>query len=295
MRSPAETSIDAVPAGTVVTAPGPVLDAPGERLSVRREDRLEVYDRAAFLDGGGPLRSVDIPAGSPAAPLDDGAVLAEPDRVRAVAGDGTTRWELPHPPWRGGSGQPRAPGAPAVSPDGALIGVVVPALAGEPGDRVLFRDERTRLGYGRDVLLLVEAANGRVRARRPVNSCASVVTQRWHPGGGLLALSCWTAWYSWSTWWVLPRHDGLHLRGGARMREVVGFVPGSSRALSLRRSERLAPGDDRDELAAHAVGTDEPVTLYDLAGLAGREAGTDPAEASRGHRESDTVFEDAHL
>ncbi|MEU3601802.1 hypothetical protein ABZ714_24240 [Streptomyces sp. NPDC006798] len=292
MTSPAETSIDAVPAGTVATAPGPVLPEPGERLSVRREDRLEVYGSGAFLGGGEPLHRVEVPAETPAAPLDDGAVLAEPDRVRAVGGDGATRWELPHPPWRGGLGTPRAPGVPSVSPDGALVGVVVPALAEEPGHQVLFRDERTRLRYGRDVLLLVEAANGRIRASRPVNSCASVVTQRWHPGGRLLALSCWTAWYSWSTWWVAPRRDGLHLRGSARMREVVGFVPGSFRALTLRRAERLAPGDDRDELAAHTIGTDEPVALYDLAALTGPEP--DPGEGAD-ERESEAVFEDAHL
>ncbi|MGV9314475.1 hypothetical protein ACWDR0_20165 [Streptomyces sp. NPDC003691] len=299
MTSPAETPIDAVPAGTVDTAPGTVVTAADTVLALRRADRLEVYDTGAFLAGGGPLHAVDVPEEAPAAPLGDGAVIAGADRVRAVGTDGGTRWELPHPPWRGCSGPPRAPGAPAVSPDGSLIGVLVPTADGgtecggpAPDGPPGFPGLSAALCPGRDVLLLVDAADGRIRASRPLNSRASVVTQRWHPGGKLLGLSCWTAWHSWSTWWVAPRHDGLHLRGGARMREVVGFVPGTDRPLTLRRAERLTPGDDRDEIAVHEICADEPVALYDLTELGGRAPGTGSSGAE-GHRESDAVFEDA--
>lgn len=296
MTSPAETPIDAVPAGTVDTAPGTVVTAEGTVLALRREDRLEIYDTGTFLGGGAPLSAVDVPATAPAAPLGGGAVIAEADRIRSVGADGGIRWELPHPPWLGRSGPAKAPGAPAVSPDGTLVGVLVPAPDGGTECGEPLPDGLPRLCQGRDVLLLVDAADGRIRAARPLNSRASVVTQRWHPGGRLLGVSCWTAWYSWSTWWVAPRRDGLHLRGGTRMREVVGFVPGTERPLTLRRAERLAPDDDRDELAVHDIAADEPVVRYDLAELTGREPDSPPDDsadgADGGHRESDAVFED---
>ncbi|QDY75984.1 hypothetical protein [Streptomyces qinzhouensis] len=287
MKRPAGTPIDAVPAGAVDTAPGTVVTAAGTLLTLRRADRLELYETAAFLGGGTPLSSVEVSVTAPAAPLGDGVVIAEADRVRAVGADGGVRWELPHPPWRGGSGPPKAPGDPAVSPDGTLVGVLVPA----PDGGTECEEPLPGPCHGRDVLLLVDAVDGRVRASRPLNSRASVVTQRWHPDGRLLALSCWTAWYSWSTWWVAPRRDGLHLRGGTRMREAVGFVPGTDRPLTLRRAERLTPDDDRDELAVHDITTDDPVALYDLAELTGRKPG-DRAPGKDGHRESDPVFED---
>ncbi|MEU5975400.1 hypothetical protein [Streptomyces sp. NPDC047315] len=291
MTSPAEAPIDAVLVGTVDAAPGSAAVVVGARLAVRHAGRLEVYDTGAFLRGGAaPRCAVDVPPGADGAPLGDGAVLAGPTCVRALDRTGSVRWEVPHPTWQGGPPHPQAPDAPAVSPDGTLVSVVVPALA-EPksnGTRVRHDGEGTR--YGRDVLLLLDAATGRIRAARPVNSRASVVTQRWHPDGSLLALSCWTAWYSWSTWWIEPRRDGLHIRGGTRMREVIGFVAGSARALTLRRAELLAPEDDRDELAAHDISADEPVAVYDLAALAGRPVG--PVDVREG---SDEVFEDAHL
>ncbi|MEU9603765.1 hypothetical protein [Streptomyces sp. NPDC048057] len=291
MASPAETRIDAVLVGTVDAAPGSAAVAAGARLAVRHADLLEVYDTGAFLRGGAaPRCAVEVPPGADGTPLADGAVLAGPTCVRAVDGAGSVRWEVPHPTWHGGPPHPQAPDAPAVSPDGTLVSAVVPALAEPTGNGTRQRDTPDGPRYGRDVLLLLDAATGRIRAARPVNSRASVVTQRWHPDGSLLALSCWTAWYSWSTWWIEPRRDGLHIRGGTRMREVIGFVPGSARALTLRRAERLAPKDDRDELAAHDITTDEPVAVYDLAALAGRRAG--PLDVRRGHNE---MFEEAHL
>jgi hypothetical protein len=157
---------------------------------------------------------------------------------------------------------------PAVSPDGALVSVVVPTLAADGTPAALVQDDPPRHRYARDTLLLLDAVSGRIRARRPVGSIASDVTQRWHPDGSVLALSFWTAWYSWSTWWIEPRHDGLHIRGSTAMREVVDFLPGSSRALTLRRAEGIAHNDDRDELASHEVTADVPVALLDLGELA---------------------------
>ncbi|MGW5679179.1 hypothetical protein ACWEV4_29555 [Streptomyces sp. NPDC003860] len=291
MTSPAETPIDAVLVGTVDAAPGSAAVAVGARLAVRHAGGLEVYDTDAFLRGGSaPRCAVEVPPGADGTPLADGVVLAGPTCVRAVDSTGNVRWEVPHPTWHGGPPHPQAPGAPAVSPDGTLVSAVVPALAEPASNGTRPPHSPGGPGYGRDVLLLLDAATGRIRSARPVNSRASVVTQRWHPDGSLLALSCWTAWYGWSTWWIEPRHDGLHIRGGTRMREVIGFLPGSARALTLRRAELLAPQDDRDELAAHDITGDEPVAVYDLAALAGRRAG--PVDLREG---SDEVFEDAQL
>lgn len=61
---------------------------------------------------------------------------------------------------------------------------------------MLLYDGPPRQRYGRDALLLVDTATGRVRGRREIEAVASDVTQGWHPDGAVLALSCWAAWYS---------------------------------------------------------------------------------------------------
>lgn len=269
MMSTADAPIDAHLIGTVPAA-GSLDPLPGARLSARTDGGLEIHDRDAFLSGTrSPTQSLPLPPHAKATPLPDGGlVVAEGTGIRALDPDGTTRWKVSHAPWHGGRWDPRPPGAPAVSPDGGLVSVVVPTLATEDAPAVLVYDDPPKHGYARDTLLLLDAASGAVRARRPIGAVASDITQRWHPDSSMLALSCWTAWYSWSTWWIEPRHDGLHIRGGTMMREVIDFLPGTSRALTLRRAEGIAFNDDRDELASHDVTTDEQVVLFDLAQVA---------------------------
>ncbi|MEU9010085.1 hypothetical protein AB0D12_09890 [Streptomyces sp. NPDC048479] len=269
MMSTAANPIDATLIGTV-PATGWIEPLSERRLSVRTDDRLEIHDREAFLAGTpSPTQSLRLPAHSAATPLPDGGlVVAEGTRIRALDPDGSTRWELAHAPWHGGQWNPRPPGAPAASPDGGLVSVVVPTLADGDTPAALVYDDPPRHRYARDALLLIDTASGQVRARRPIGAVASDVTQRWHPDGSLLALSCWTAWYSWSTWWIEPRRDGLHIRGGTTMREVIDFLPVTSRVLTLRRAEAIAHNDDRDELASHDVSADDPAGLLDLGELA---------------------------
>ncbi|MGI5400098.1 hypothetical protein ACQEVG_11695 [Streptomyces sp. CA-135486] len=269
MTSTSETPIDATLIGTV-PATGSVTPLAEGRLAVRTDERLEIHDAESFLSGTlAPTRSVRLPPHSAAVPLPGGAlVVAEATRVRALGPDGATRWELLHARWHGGHRDARPPGPPAVSPDGRLISVIVPTLATAERSTVLISDKPPRHRYARDTLLLLDAASGDVRARRPIAAISSDVTQRWHPEGSLLALSCWTAWYSWSTWWIEPRHDGLHIRGGTSMREVIDFLPDASRVLTLRRAEGIAFNDDRDELASHEVTADDPSDLFDLRELA---------------------------
>ncbi|MEO3975342.1 hypothetical protein [Streptomyces sp. CAU 1734] len=268
MTSAAETPIDAALNGTLPTA-GTVTPLPGGRLAVRDGDRLETHEAAALLAGElSPLHTLRLPEQAAAAALDDGAIVAEAGRIRRVTADGTTVWELPHAPWHGPHQTPRPPGPPAVHPGGGLVSAVVPNLG---TGRRTGRGAASTPPYKSDVLILADVGTGDIRAQRPIGGISSVITQRWHPGGGLLAVSRWTAWYSWSSWWIEPRHDGLHIRGGTTMREIIDFLPGAPadrpRALTLRRAERIAANDDRDELACHEVTADEPAVLYDLAGL----------------------------
>ncbi|MFI1396619.1 hypothetical protein [Streptomyces sp. NPDC020681] len=287
MTSTAETPIDATLIGTV-PATGFVTPLAGRRLAVRTDEALEFHDAETFLSGTlAPLRTLRLPSHAAAAPLHDGAVVAEGSRIRAISADGATRWELPHARWHGGFQDPRPPGPPAVSPDGSLVSVLVPTLATGKSDAMLISDDPQRPSYQRDTLLLLDAESGAVRARRPIGGVTSDLTQRWHPDGSLLALSCWTAWYSWSTWWIEPRRDGLHIRGGTTMREVIDFLPGASRVLTLRRAELIAHNDDRDELASHDVAADEPAALYDL-GKLGINRGNDEFDAA-------ILLDDRHL
>ncbi|MFI6286296.1 hypothetical protein ACIBCM_16295 [Streptomyces sp. NPDC051018] len=286
MTCPAQTPIDAVLIGTVA-APGTVTPLGGGRLAVVDRSRLEIHDAGAFLTGTlTPVRTLSLPRRAAATPLEDGAVVCEAGGIRRIGPDGSTRWALPHAPWQGGPRGPRAPGPPAVSADGGLVSVLVP---GPGGGGTRPPDGRSRPRGARNVLLLLDALTGRIRTGRPVDGSAAAVTQRWHPHGSLLALSCWTARYSWSTWWIEPRHDGLHIRGGTLMREVIGFLPGVSRVLTMRRAEQIAPNDDRDELASHDVAADEPAALYDLTRLTGDR------DRCHGPQEGGDEFDDAFL
>ncbi|TQK43476.1 hypothetical protein FBY35_4944 [Streptomyces sp. SLBN-118] len=269
MMSTAENPIDATLIGTAPAA-GSVTQLVDGQLSVRTDAGLELHDAQTFLSGTlAATRSLTLPPFSAAAPLPGGAaVVAEGSRIRALGPDGATRWQLSHARWHGGHRDPRPPGRPAVSPDGALVSVLVPTPAVDERAAILICENPPRHRYARDTLLLLDAATGEIRARRPIGAISSDVTQRWHPDGSLLALSCWTAWYSWSTWWIEPRRDGLHIRGGTTMREVIDFLPDQGRVLTLRRAEGIAHNDDRDELASHDVAADDPACLFDLGQLA---------------------------
>ncbi|MFC9228963.1 hypothetical protein ACFTZI_08360 [Streptomyces decoyicus] len=253
-------------------APGAVLAVTGGRVAIDTGDRVEVYEQQAFLAGARSASyALRLPPQAKATLAPDGSfVIAEGAAVRAVDADGSTRWKLPHDPWHGGRREPRAPGFPAVSPDGKLVSVLTPMLVDDVARAVLVYDEPHR-GYGRDTLLVLDAVSGAVHARRQVASVASGVTQHWQPDGATLVLSCWSAWYSWSTWWIDPRTDNLGIRGGTAMREVSGSLPGSAQVLTMRRAENIAYQDDCDELALHDAVSGEQVALFDLEELA-----TDP-------------------
>ncbi|MFJ3160457.1 hypothetical protein [Streptomyces kanasensis] len=274
MRETGDVRIVPVLLGATET-PGRVHRAPGGRLSLRTPNRLEVHDRAAFLAGvRAPVDALDLPPGAHAGPAPGGGfVVAEAARVRAVAPDGTTRWELPHDTWHGGHRPPRAPGAPAPDPSGRLVAVAVPTLLPEEevaARAVAVQDGPPRRGHGHDRLLLLDAGTGTVRAEQPVAAVAGALALEWHAGGALLAASFWTAWYGWAGYWAEPSDGGLRTLGVAADRhEVVGFVPGSSRVVTLRRAEWMAVDDDRYELALHdaratAGAVASPVASLDL-------------------------------
>ncbi|MYT18171.1 hypothetical protein YWIDRAFT_07844 [Streptomyces sp. SceaMP-e96] len=251
------------------SAPGAVAAVTGGRVAVDTGDRVEVYEQRAFLAGArSVLYGLPLPPQAKATLAPDGGfIVAEGAAVRAVNADGSTRWRLPHDPWHGGNRAPRAPGFPAVSPDGKLVSVLTPTLVEDDSRAVLVYDE-PHCSYGRDTLLILDAASGAIRARRPVASVASGLTQHWHPDGATLVVSCWTAWYSWSTWWLDPHTDDAAVRGGTTMREVRGSLPASAQVLTIRRAESIACQDDRDELALHDATTGDQVALFDLEELA---------------------------
>ncbi|GAA4929562.1 hypothetical protein ACFPM3_24720 [Streptomyces coeruleoprunus] len=256
MRNAGDIRIDAALLGTT-EAPGGVGVIAGGRLTVRTDGRLEVHDREAFLAGErAPVAALDLPpaARATAAP-DGGFVVAEASRVRAVAADGTLRWELPHDTWHGGHRPPRAPGAPAVSPCGRLVAAAVPTLLPEEDtDRaVLVYDETPRRGYAQDRLLLLDAATGDVRAQRPVAAVSGAIVLDWREDGAVLGASFWTAWYSWASYWLDPADEGLRALGGTGFHDVAGFVPGSTRLVTMRRAQYMSLDDDRYELALHDV------------------------------------------
>ncbi|GGQ18757.1 hypothetical protein [Streptomyces roseolilacinus] len=269
MRETGDTRIDAVPVGATDTA-GPVRAVAGGRLAVRAGGRVEVYGREAFLAGARePLAGCDLPDGAHAEPAADGGfVVAEASRVRAVTADGTTRWEVPHDTWHGGHRPPRAPGAPAPGPRGRFVAVTVPTLL--PGDgarerEVLVDDGPPRRGYGRDRLLLLDAATGAVLDERPVAAVSGAVALRWRADGAVLAASFWTAWYGWAGCWLEASYDGLRVLGaGLDRHEAAAFVPGTSRLVTMRRAEGMSLDDDRYELALHDVHDPSAAAVLDL-------------------------------
>lgn len=270
MRETGDVRIDAVPLGSTEAPAGSVVAIGRGRLCVRAPGRVEVHDRARFLAGvREPLSACALPPGARAEPLPDGGfVVAGASSVRAVAGDGTLRWEVPHDTWHGGHRPPRAPGAPAVSPCGRFVAAAAPTLlpARAAGERaILVYDGPPRRGYGRDRLLLLDAATGDVRADRPVAAVSGALTLQWREDGAVLGASFWTAWYSWASYWTEPSGDGLRMLGGGMDRhELAGFVPGSSRLVTIRRAEGMSLDDDRCELAVHDTAAPHRTTVLDL-------------------------------
>jgi hypothetical protein len=263
--------VDVVPLGAV-RARGTVEEAAGGRLLVRAGGLLQVYDREEFLagTGAGPVVSLRVEEQERAAPTPDGGFLvAGAASVRAVGPDGGTRWTFAHDPWHG---TPRARSAPALSPDGRLVAVVVPTPEPDRAQAALVYDAEPGRSYVWDRLLFLDAATGAVVGRQQLRSLASGVVLGWRPDGGAVAVSCWTAWHSWSTWWAEPTGsadagDGIRIAGGTWMHALAGFLPGS-RTLTQRYAEHVWPDDDRDELAVYDTASGGQVAVLDLAELA---------------------------
>ncbi|MGY1577383.1 hypothetical protein [Streptomyces sp. MN13] len=266
MDTTGDERVDVVPLGTTPVR-GTCEAIGGGRLVVRTPGLLEVHDREDFLAGrsAGPSAALRTEEHERAVPTPDGEfVVAGGSSVRAVGPDGGPRWELTHAPWHGAG---RAHSAPAVSPDGRLVCVVVPTLEPDKEKAALVYDLEPGRNYTWDELLLLDAATGDVLGRRQIRSLASAAVASWRPDGGAVVVSCWTAWHSWSTWWAAPRADGLDVLGGTWMRALAGFLPGS-RVLTQRYAEYMFHDDDRDELASYDLGSGERTALLDLAELA---------------------------
>lgn len=165
---------------------------------------MEVHAREDFLAGGtgGPTAAARTEEQERAVPTPDGGcVVAEVASVRALGPAAACAGCSPTPR---GTGRPDAL-RPAVSPDGRLVSVVVPALEPDKEKAALVYDLEPDRNYTWDDLLLLEAATGEVLGRRQIRSPASAAVQSWRPDGGAVVVSCWTAWHSWSTWWAEPR------------------------------------------------------------------------------------------
>ncbi|MFF9868990.1 hypothetical protein ACF1G0_26925 [Streptomyces sp. NPDC013953] len=284
MRDVGDVRLDAVLLGVAPPVRGSVEALTGERLAVRRPGRVDVHAQEPFLAGATDrpvLSSLDLqPHESAAVAPDGGFVVAGSAGLRAVTPWGAVRWELPHDPWHSGHRPPRPPGAPAVSPCGRHVAVVVPTLLadGDRGEAAVY-DGPPRLRYGRDHLLLLDAVTGRIRARRPVAAVSDRVSLCWRADAEAFAVSCWTAWYSWTTYWVRPGDEGMEVTGGTAFHEAVGFLPASSRLLTMRRAEHLTLDDDRYELAWHDVSDPSLTETYDLGRLSWTPEEDDFADA----------------
>ncbi|MGA5553264.1 hypothetical protein [Streptomyces lavendulocolor] len=258
MRETGDVRIGVVALGTV-EEPGTVRAVAGGRLYVRMGNRAEVHDREPYLAGvREPVGSCELPPGARAEPAPDGGfVVAESERVRALADDGTVRWERGHDTWHGGHRPPRAPGAPAADPRGRFVAAAVPTP--------LPADEVARRGYGRDRLLLLDAATGDVLDEQPVAAVSGALALEWREDGGLLGASFRTAWYGWASHWAEASRRGLRTVGGGPDRHgLAGFVPRTSRLVTFRRAEHMSLDDDRYELALHEAAAPRPTAVLDL-------------------------------
>ncbi|MFC4041480.1 hypothetical protein ACFO1B_23850 [Dactylosporangium siamense] len=273
------TPVDVRLVGTAPAPLGPVLTASweGAVVTVQDADRLLAYERAAVLAGvPEPARRMVLPAHARAtlSPSDGLVVIAEGSAVRAVDPSGALRWELPHDPWHGGHREPRPPCAPAVSPDGRFVSVVLPCLARDGEPALLVYDSEPRRRYTNDRLVLVDATTGRIHGERPVTAVSSTVAQRWSPDGTELVISCWTAWYSWAMYRVTVRPEGCKVTGGPAYREVTDLGSKPGRVLSVRRAEGMTHDDEHDDVAVHDIAVqdgaaDRQVALVELAALGG--------------------------
>ncbi|MEU6312162.1 hypothetical protein [Streptomyces sp. NPDC047014] len=265
MNSTGDERIGVVALGTL-RARGTVEAVAGGRLLVRTPEELAVYEREDFLAGrtGGALHALRTEEHERAVPLPDGGfVVAGTASVRALDPDGGPRWEHAHDPWHG-TGRAQSP---AVSPDGRLVSLVVPAIERDRSKAALVYDLEPERSYTWDELLLLDAASGEVTGRQRLRSLTSGTVQYWRSDGGAVGVSCWTAWNSWSTWWAEPGAEGFRLLGSTWMHAMAGFLA-DGRALTQRFAEHVFPADDRDELAVFDPVSGERVALLDLAELA---------------------------
>ncbi|MFE7776870.1 hypothetical protein ACFU5O_23860 [Streptomyces sp. NPDC057445] len=242
-----------------------------QRLPVTPEGpwTLEVHERESLLRGevflvgrSEPLSSLTLTYPSAEPVPDGGFVATDGVTVWSVAADGSRRWQLADDVRPAAAEWFRVRGTPAVSPDGSLVAVVVSMPVTEPATSAPAASHQDP-GSSSDVLLLLDAMSGEVLQRRKV-AVESVDSElMWHPEGALLAVSSWGLWRSWTTHWFEARREALHRLGGTRMGEIAGFVPGSSRLLTVRRSEGLAEDDEVNEIACHETLTSECLARVD--------------------------------
>ncbi len=271
-------TIDA-PVGLVRGQPGVQWSSGGQRVVAPTAERFEVYDRAALLAGRvEAVQCLPRPALDTAAVTPDGAtvVVAGQRAVRAVAPDGSTRWELAHDPWHGD----RIPGPPAVSPDGRQVAVVIPVRQTDPAEPPVLTYDGERGGYVSDRWLLLDAGTGDVLARERIRAISTKVTQRWHADGRYLVLSCATDWWSWSTYRIEIRPGAVAVRPCLPWREVTDLLD-ATRVLSVRRAEYTAgPDDDQTDVAVHRFPGGDRLALLDHTAL-GLDLGFDELRDAR--------------
>lgn len=231
--------------GTGRVARGVVQVVDSGRFVLQRRRRLEVYRREGFLALGAvqPVAVVELPGAACGAVVPGGGfVLGGEFRVWCVAADGAVRWEL--------SGGGRVRGDVSVSPDGSVAAVVKSAVDG---------------GDGPDELLILDTATGGVVGRQELDVPVMLTAHHvWHPDGSRLAVSCWDFWDSWITYWVT---SGGEVLGRVTLEEAAGFVPGSTRLLTVRRAEGF--GAEADELAVYDGDTGGRLAGYEVGGLLG--------------------------
>jgi hypothetical protein len=276
------------------------------RVVAVTDDVLLVYERAALLRGVvTPVARVAIPwpGRTEVSITPDGTlvILAGPDRIRAVRLDAKSSegdfpgpdevagqadvadwdfasgpdpfvaWELPHDPWPHGS-----PSGPAeVSPDGAHVSAVVPALHVDAGGTAtgpatgavtLWSDDDNRHYIG-EWWLLLNAATGVPTTRLRMPSVSSQTCQLWHPRQPFVAVSAWTAWWSWSTWWIRTDGDKPRVTDGPRMRRVTDILPDGDDYLSVRLAELMTNDDTINNATVHRLSDHVETAVIDLVDL----------------------------